>query len=89
MGCTGKTVMVVVFCCSEDMCCTALSIDALLSLVVDDWVLLMCFVLRQAVAIGIMKAIRSVMIMSLFFMVAKIYSKGNTFGRNVQQDCYG
>jgi len=51
--------------------------------------LLMCLVLRQAVAIGRRMAIRSVMVMFVFFMVVVFDSKGNKIIGSVQWGCFG
>jgi hypothetical protein len=49
----------------------------------------MCLVLRQAVAIGRRMAIRSVMVMFVFFMVVVFDSKGNKIIGSVQWGCFG
>ena len=80
----GRKVMVVVVFQRFRMDWVVLSIDWVEMLVDVDWVLLICFVLRQAVVIRSMMAIDTVRVMFAFFMVFIIYCKGNKLGDSVQ-----
>ena len=61
-----------------------LSIDWVVMAEVDCWVLLICFVERQAVVIRSMMATGTIIGSFVFFMVLIIYCKCNTFGKSVQ-----
>ena len=82
--CIGRKVMVVVVFRVFRMLCAALSIVWVKLLEMVDWVLLICFALRQLMVIRSMMAIDTVRVMFVFFMVHIIYCKGNKSKESVQ-----
>ena len=82
--CIGRKVMVVVVFRVFRMVWAVLSIDWVLMLEMDCWVLLICLVERQAVVIRSMMAIVTARVMFVFFMVHTVYCKGNKSGECVQ-----
>ena len=80
----GRKVMVVVVFWRFRMDWAVLSIDWVEMLVDVDWVLLICFALRQAVVIRSMMAMATMWGMFVFFMVLIIYCKGNKSKESVQ-----
>ena len=82
--CIGRMVMVVVVFRVFRMDFARLSIDCFRVLLVVDWVLLICFVLRQDMVIRRRMAIDTVRVMFVFFMVFIIYCKGNKSKESVQ-----
>ena len=82
--CIGRKVMVVVAFLLFRMLWAVLSIDCIRLLEMVDWVLLICFALRQAVVIRSMMAMATMWGMFVFFMVFLIYCKGNKSKESVQ-----
>ena len=80
----GRKVMVVVVFRVFRMDCMVLSIDCVVMLEVVDWVLLICFALRQLMVIRSMMAMATMWGMFVFFMVLIIYCKGNKSKESVQ-----
>ena len=66
------------------MDCMVLSIDWVVMLVDDCWVLLICLVERQAVVIRRMMAMATMWGMFVLFIVFLIYCKGNKSKESVQ-----
>ena len=82
--CIGRKVMVVVVFRVFRMLFARLSIDWVVMLEDVDWVLLICFMLRQLMVIRSIMAMATMWGMFVFFMVHVLCSKGNTFGKSVQ-----
>ena len=82
--CIGRKVMVVVVFRRFRMDCMVLSIDWVVMLVDDCWVLLICLVERQAVVIRRMMAMATMWGMFVLFIVFLIYCKGNKSKESVQ-----
>ena len=82
--CIGRKVMVVVVFRRFRMDCMVLSIDWVVMVEVDCWVLLICLVERQAVVIRSIMVMATMWGMFVFFMVLSIYCKGNKSKESVQ-----
>lgn len=87
--CIGSTVIRVVRWCWDIRRWAALSIEALLIMVLLVLELVSCLWVRQAVASIMIVASDTIRGMFVFFMVYTVYCKGNTFESNVQWIYFG